>query len=78
MQKFKQEVLMQYLYGEASKEVVIAIEEALQIDWELQDELKMLKRTIQQLSSLNLKSPRTSSVNAILNYAKTTEAATHI
>lgn len=78
MQKFKQEVLMQYLYGEASKEVVIAIEEALQIDWELQDELKMLKRTIQQLSSLNLKSPRTSSVNAILNCAKTTEAATHI
>lgn len=78
MQKFKQEVLMQYLYGEASKEVVIAIEEALEIDWELQDELKMLKRTIQQLSSLKLKSPRTSSINAILNYAKTTEAATHI
>jgi hypothetical protein len=78
MQKFKQEALMQYLYGEASKEVVIAIEEALEIDWELKDELTMLKRTMQQLSSLNLKSPRTSSVNAILNYAKTNEIATHI
>lgn len=78
MQKFKQEVLMQYLYGEASKEVVIAIEEALQMDWELQDELTMLKRTIQQLSSLKLKSPRTSSVNAILNYAKSTVPATQV
>ncbi len=76
MEKFKQEVLMQYLYGEASKEVRLAIEEALHEDWELQEELKMLKRTVKQLDSLKLKSPRTSSVNAILNYAKSTEIAT--
>lgn len=73
MEKFKQEVLMQYLYGEASKQVSNAIEEALQADWELQEELKLLKRTVKQLSNLQLKSPRVSSVNAILNYAKSTE-----
>ena len=76
MEKFKQEVLMQYLYGETSKEVRFAIEETLHNDWELQEEVKMLKRTVKQLDSLKLKSPRTSSVNAILNYAKSTEIAT--
>jgi hypothetical protein len=78
MEKFKQEVLMQFLYGETSKEVSIAIEEALLLDWELQEEIKMLKRTVKQLSSLNLKSPRTSSVNAILNYAKSTDVVTSV
>lgn len=73
MEKFSQEVLIQYLYGEASKQVRIAIEEALHEDWELQEELKLLKRTIKQLNNLKLKSPRVSSVNAILNYAKSTE-----
>ena len=78
MEKFKQEVLMQFLYGETSKEVSIAIEEALLLDWELQEEIKMLKRTVKQLSSLNLISPRTSSVNAILNYAKSTDVVTSV
>lgn len=78
MEKFKQEVLMQFLYGETSKEVSIAIEEALLLDWELQEEIKMLKRTVKQISSLNLKSPRTSSVNAILNYAKSTDVVTSV
>jgi hypothetical protein len=73
MQKFKQELLMQYLYGEAPKNVTIAIEDALQLDWELQEELTTLKRTIKQLDGLKMKSPRTSSIKAILNYAKTSE-----
>lgn len=64
---------MQYLYGEAPKHLTVAIEEALQLDWELQEELATLKRTIKQLDMLKVQSPRTSSINAILNYAKTSE-----
>lgn len=74
MQKFKQEVLLQYLYNETSEDVTFAIDEALKTDWELQDELVVLQRTINQLNSLNLSSPRKSSVNAIMRYAKISEA----
>ncbi len=76
MQKFKQEVLMQYLYGEAPSKVVAAIEEAAISDWELQEEIKTLKRTIKQLDMLALQSPKASTVNAILQYAKSSEKAT--
>jgi hypothetical protein len=74
MQKFKQEVLLQYLYNETSEDVTFAIDEALKTDWELQDELVVLQRTINQLNSLKLSSPRKSSVNAIMRYAKISEA----
>ncbi len=77
MQTFKQEVLIQYLYKETSPEVTLAIETALQEDWQLQDELKMLERTTKQLDKLALRSPRQSSINAILNYAKATDEVTH-
>lgn len=74
MQKFKQEVLLQYLYNETSEDVTFAIDEALKTDWELQDELVVLQRTINQLNSLKLSSTRKSSVNAIMRYAKISEA----
>jgi hypothetical protein len=74
MQKFKQEVLMQYLYKETSTELSLAIESALQEDWELHDEMKTLERTIKQLDEFKLRSPRQSTINAILSYAKATEA----
>jgi hypothetical protein len=73
MQKFSTEVLIQYLYGETPQQLTIAIEEALQEDFMLFDELNTLKRTLHQLNTINLQSPRKASVNAILNYAKTTE-----
>lgn len=76
MQKFKQEVLVQYLYNKTSQDVTIAIEEALQENWELQDELNVLQRTMKQLDTLHLKSPRKSSINAILDYAKSKETIT--
>ncbi|GMV78221.1 MAG: hypothetical protein AMXMBFR79_13520 [Chitinophagaceae bacterium] len=73
MLKFSQEVLIQYMYGETSKEVKCAIEEALQVDWELQDELNIMQRTMKQLDTLQMSSPRKSSINAILNYARMEE-----
>jgi hypothetical protein len=77
MQQFTQEALMQYLYKETSQELTLAIEKALEEDWELREELKLLNRTIRQLDTLNLRSPRKESVNAILNYANTTNEVEH-
>jgi hypothetical protein len=77
MQKFQQEELMQFLYKETSTELTLAIESALQNDWQLQDELKMLERTMLQLDKIQLVSPRQSSINAILAYAKATDEVAH-
>lgn len=77
MEKFKQEDLIQYLYKETSTELSFAIELALQNDWELQDEVKTLERTIKQLNVLKMRSPRQSTINAILNYAKATDEVAH-
>ena len=68
---------MQYLYKETSTELTLAIELALQNDWELQDEVKTLERTIKQLNVLKMRSPRQSTINAILNYAKATDEVAH-
>ena len=76
MEKFKQEELMQYLYGETSTTVTLAIEEAMQFDWELQDEVKTLKRTIKQLDLLKVQSPRPQTIEAIINYARATDVVT--
>lgn len=76
MTKFTQDELILFLYQESSPELTAAIEAALETDWELQDRLKVLKRTIKQLDQLKLKSPRTKSVNALIDYAKYTLAST--
>jgi len=77
MQKIKQEDLVLYLYREASFELTLAIEKALEESWELQEELKILERTIQQLNSINLRSPRPQTIEAIISYAQTADEVTH-
>jgi flagellin-specific chaperone FliS len=72
MQKFSQEQLIQYLYGECSPLLKLAIEKAMLDDLPLQKEIKALQRTIKQLSKLKKQSPSNSSVNAILQYANST------
>ena len=71
MEKFNQEQLMLYLYGEASPILKLAIDNALKDDSELQKEMNMLKRTKKQMDELKKKtvSPSQKSVDAILNYA---------
>ncbi len=73
MQKFSQEQLMQYLYGEASPILQLAIDNAIKEDADLQKEIKTLQRTIKQLDSLEKQSPSQKSIDAILNYAKQTQ-----
>lgn len=71
MEKFNQEQLMLYLYGEASPILSLAIDKAAKEDPELQKEINMLKRTKKQLDELKKKetSPSQRSIDAILNYA---------
>ena len=71
MPKITTEELIQYLYQESSKDQSMAIEKALQTDWELKDELEILKSSMQSLDKM-VKSPRSQSVDAILNYARST------
>lgn len=70
MQKFSQEQLMQYLYGEASPILKLAIDTAIKEDADLQKEIKTLQRTIKQLDKLEKQSPSQKSIDAILDYAK--------
>ena len=72
MQKFSQEQLVQYLYGECSPLLRLAIEKAMLEDLPLQKEVKVLQRTIKQLSKLKKQSPSDSSVDAVLKYAAST------
>ncbi len=73
MQKFSQEQLMQYLYGEASPILKLAIDNAMKEDLDLQRELKTLQRTIKQLDKLEKQTPSQKSIDAILKYAKETQ-----
>ncbi len=74
MEKFNQEQLMLYLYGEASPILKLAIDNALKDDSELQKEMNMLKRTKKQMDELKKKgvSPSQRSIDAILSYSKNT------
>jgi regulator of replication initiation timing len=72
MQTFTQEQIMQYLYGEASPILKLAIDNAMKENIELQKEINKLKRTIKQLDKLEQQTPSQKSVDAILKYAKDT------
>ena len=74
MRKFSQQQLMQFLYGEASPILKMAIDKALLSDTELQKEIKLLKRTQKQLDDLKKKplNPSKKVIDAIMEYAKQT------
>lgn len=69
MKKFKEEDLILYLYKECTPKMSAEIEEALELDLELANRLQVLRRTIQQLNKLKLKSPSKHSIKAILKHA---------
>jgi len=69
MHKFSQEQLIQYLYGDCSPILKLAIEKAMLDDSLLQKEVKTLQRTIKQLSKLKKQSPSNVAIDNILKYA---------
>lgn len=77
MRKFTHQQLMQFIYGEASPILKMAIDKALLNDASLQKEIKLLKRTQKQVDSLKAKAPTVSQkvIDAIMAYAKKTPVA---
>jgi uncharacterized membrane protein len=69
MLKYTTEELIQYLYNETTGEQTLAIEKALQTDWDLQEKLNALKGSMNYLDTVTV-SPRQQSIMAILNYAR--------
>ena len=65
MQKFTQEQLMLYLYGEASPILSLAINKALKEDKELQRSKKQLN----ELKKMH-QNPSDKTIERIMNYAK--------
>ena len=65
------EDLIQYVYGETSHQQNEAIQKAVQSNWELNEDLEVLRDTKQQLDEI-IESPRRESIMAILDYAKST------
>jgi hypothetical protein len=70
MKKVKEEDLILYLYKECTPKMKAAIEAALEEDIELQDKLRVLKRTLKQLEKLKIKSPSRKSIKNILQHAE--------
>lgn len=63
--------LIKYLYKESTAEESADISNALREDWNLRDEYYSLKESMQHLDSI-IEKPRRESVNAILEYARST------
>jgi ElaB/YqjD/DUF883 family membrane-anchored ribosome-binding protein len=78
MRKFTHQQLMLFLYDEASPILKMAIDKALQTDTELQNEIKLLKKTQKQLNDLKKKplSPSKKVMDAVMEYAKKTTPTT--
>ncbi len=72
MRKFSQQQLMQFLYGEASPILKMAIDRALLSDVELEKEISSLKKTQKQLDKLKTEpiGPSQKTIDAIMAYAK--------
>ena len=63
--------LIKYLYKESTEKESADISKALSENWNLRDEYYSLKESMQHLDSITEK-PRRESVNAILEYARST------
>jgi hypothetical protein len=71
METFKEEDLLLYLYQESPKATTQAIHTALEEgNYALEEQLKTLRRSIAQLSALQLKRPSIFSLTTVKNYSK--------
>jgi len=68
MIKFTPEDLVRYLYNETSEQKTASIKAALQTDWNLRETYEKLLSSQKNLDKISF-SPRSESVNKILEYA---------
>lgn len=69
MTKITPEDLIRYLYNETSGRKAETIRIALQTDWDLRESYEKLVISEQNLDNIEFSSPRTETVNKILEYA---------
>ncbi len=69
MKKFKEEELIMYLYNDCTPALTAAINQAIKEDETLNNQVEILKRSIEQLDKLQLSSPSKKSIKAIMDYA---------
>ena len=69
MTEITPEDLVRYLYNETSVRKAETIRTALQSDWNLRESFEKLVISEQNLDNIKLSSPRTETVNKILEYA---------
>jgi hypothetical protein len=68
MIKFTQEDLIRFIYKETSEKKSADIKTALQTDWNLRESYEKLRKSKENLDTINF-SPRKEIVNNILEYA---------
>jgi len=69
MTEITPEDLVRYLYNETAVRKAETIRTALQSDWNLRESFEKLVISEQNLDNIKLSSPRTETVNKILEYA---------
>lgn len=77
MQKFNLEDLVQYLYNEISEEKRLAMDSALETDFELREKLNVMSQASKRLDALSF-APRKKTIEHIMEYAgKNLEELSH-
>ncbi len=78
MKKLREEDLILYLYKECSPATQRAVDEALEAgDIELTEKVKILQRSMRQLSKLKLQSPSPVSLKTVMQYARDSVRGKH-
>ena len=76
MNNITTEDMIRFLYNEMTAEESRQFTEAMEADWTLKEAFELLKQSKDSLDK-PMHSPRTSTINAIMQYAEMTEGVTH-
>jgi hypothetical protein len=76
MNNFTTEDMIRFLYNEMTTEENQQFIQAMESDWTLKEAFELLKQSKDSLDT-PLHSPRTSTINAIMQYAEMTEGVAH-
>ena len=76
MNNITTEDMIRFLYNEMTTEESKQFIQAMEADWTLKEAFELLKQSKDSLDR-PLQSPRTSTINAIMQYAEMTEGVAH-
>ena len=76
MNNFTNEDMIRFLYNEMTTEETQLFIQALEADWTFKERFEVLKQSKASLDNVS-HAPRTSTINAIMQYAEITETVSH-